>query len=270
MQDRQLKKSLGQHFLHDPNVARKIVSRLKLKPDDNIVEIGPGNGALTKVLHDSDTRLIVLEKDERWAKAIKSSWPKMDVVSVDAMNVDWTRFNIFDFHRLKIIGNLPYNVASPLLWRLVSQIRSVNMVFTIQKDVAQRITAKPGNRTYGALSAWIQNFARVKYEFNISENVFHPRPNVKSAVISLGSCQYPDCPKDPEDLAGILHMCFQKRRKQLKKIFKDYWDWELEQKFDELGINPECRPESLSPRDFRDVCDVFGQFNRQKSVHNQA
>jgi len=254
-----LKKSLAQHLLIDSNVAKKIVSCLSLEQGDNVLEIGPGEGALTRILLDKKTRILVLEKDKSLAQLLKSNWPEIDVLCIDALKVDWSRYNNFFASNLKVIGNLPYNVASALLWKIVSSLLFSKMVFTVQKDVALRIAANPGNRIYGALSAWIQNFARVKYEFEISENVFCPRPKVKSAVISLQSCLSSERPQNPKDLAEILHLCFQKRRKQLKKIFKDRWDKDLEQEFYKLGISPQHRPENLTPRNFVQLSKICKQ-----------
>lgn len=177
------------------------------------------------------------------------------MVAIDALDMDWER--LASLTDLKIIGNLPYNIASALLWKIVSKVHFSKMVFTVQKDVAFRIAASPGNRVYGALSAWIQSFAQVKFEFEISPNCFHPKPNVDSATVSFISHHSGQRPKNPQMLSHLLHLCFQKRRKQLQKILRSYWGPELEQKLRELKIAPGVRPEQLAPQELIEISEVL-------------
>lgn len=243
------KKSLGQNFLVDPNVARKTVRCLGPVQGRRILEIGPGRGALTRVLAESGAELYLLEKDEHWARSLRSALAQPRVAVSDALRFDWRRADaVID----GIIGNLPYNIGSPLLWDMVRDVSRVPvLVFTLQKEVAQRMTASPGSRTYGALSAWIQNFARVRFEFTVAPHLFRPRPRVHSAVVSLTPLEKRERPGDPQRLASVLRRCFQQRRKQLRTILRPLWSADMEQWMLEQGISPESRPEALSPDQFR-------------------
>jgi 16S rRNA (adenine1518-N6/adenine1519-N6)-dimethyltransferase len=244
----------------DPNIARKTVRCLGPVRGRPILEIGPGRGALTSVLMEYGAELFLLEKDEQWARHVRFSPARPAVAVADALRFDWKRA---DGKMHGIIGNLPYNIASPLLWEMVRDVARVPaMVFTLQKEVALRIAAEPGGRTYGALSVWIQSFSRVRLEFTVPPHLFKPRPKVHSAVVSLSPRPQGDRPCDPEGLASVLRRCFQKRRKQLRTILRPVWCNELSRWMAEEEIRPECRPEALSPEQFRSLA------NRLKSRTN--
>lgn len=244
------KRYLGQNFLVDQNIARKIVSKLNPQPWDQVIEIGSGRGALTSILNRYELKLVVFEKDLLLAQEIKAKYPNIFMVGSDILHVDWARVN----HSLKptrIIGCLPYNIASPFLWELVHQFRSFEkMVFTVQKEVALRIVARPGSKIYGALSIWVQSLVKPKYEFAIGPNVFRPRPKVDSAVISFTPTEAETYSQSFENLNGLLRLCFQSRRKQLRKILKSFVTSDINQYLCSQGIDPYSRPEQLSPRQF--------------------
>lgn len=243
------KKSLGQNFLVDPNVARKIVGRLNLQPADKVLEIGPGQGALSQFLLQSGAQVAGVEKDLDLARDLKEKWPDIDVIAADVMGIQWDRMHRAGFG--KVIGNLPYNIASPLIWDLVSKFPEASgMVFTIQKEVGLRLTAQPGRKEYGALSVWVQNFALPRLEFILGPLVFRPRPKVDSAVVSL----YPQAFHPNQDqrraLASLLRVCFQQRRKQLKTSLRSLWSESVQAWFAEHSVRPQARPEDLTPREF--------------------
>lgn len=262
-QDLTAKKSLGQNFLVDRNIARKIVSLVHPSAQDKIVEIGSGRGALTRYLVRQDGELIVFEKDERLAQRLKSDYPEIFIVEADILEVDWSRVNrVID--QAKVIGCLPYNIASPFLWDLVFQFRSfVKMVFTVQKEVASRIVSKPGNRIYGALSIWIQTFVHPQYEFGIPPHVFRPRPRVDSAVITFFPREVQFFPEDVRNFICLLRLCFQARRKQLRKILKSLQTSDIDQCLLEHGIDPNSRPEQLAPHQFVSLSNRFGKELRE-------
>lgn len=248
------KKSLGQNFLRDKNIAEKIVRALEIRPEDAVLEIGPGPGALTAFLQKAGPRrLVLVEKDYHWAGerfAVGLGSPGFSVLLADALTLDWPRFSA----PWKIIGNLPYNVASPLMWDIFSQAPGLaRAVFMIQKEVGQRILAGPGSGQYGALSVWVRSHVRPKLEFIVPPQVFHPRPKVDSAVLSFvpPASGRPDF--DQQGLARILRICFQQRRKQLGVIFKNNG---LDQAvLERLGINQALRPETLDCGQFQAIGD---------------
>lgn len=264
------KKSLGQNYLRDGNIIRKIVAALEAGPDDRVLEIGPGPGALSRDLAAArPASLILVEKDYRWAfernrEFFASGGPGQTaglaggVVLADAMTIAWERL---DGER-KIIGNLPYNIASPLMWEIFSRVpgfcggasSGTRAVFMVQKEVGQRLAARPGTKEYGALSVWVQSFVTPKLEFIVPPTVFYPRPKVDSAVLTFTPrAPEEDFPlldaEDKEALAAALRLTFQQRRKQLGTILKknsalsdDFWS--------KVAQNSATRPENISPRDF--------------------
>lgn len=248
------KRSLGQNFLRDANIARKIVAALDIQPGDGVLEIGPGPGALTGIIQSyAPTRLVLVEKDAHWARErMRAGEGRISVILSDALTLDWERFST----PWKFIGNLPYNVASPLMWDVCSQARGLSRaVFMIQKEVGQRITAQPGSTAYGALSVWIQSFMRPKLEFIVPPQVFSPRPKVDSAVLSfvaLGTAEPPDSTFSPAQLSRTLKACFQMRRKQLGTIARTLGTAgaSASDRLKELGFDPRLRPENLTPQDF--------------------
>ncbi len=247
------KRSLGQNFLQDENIARKIVAALELHEGDTVVEIGPGRGALTRWLAESPThRILALEKDKDLAQQLAETHPRVEIVVSDALRYPWE--NLSGVEPLKYIGNLPYNIASPLMWEIVSRSsRYARAVFMVQHEVGLRLTASPGNGDYGALSVWIQSFARVRYLFRVSPQVFRPKPKVDSAVLCFEPLAEEDRPTHPALLAKLLHLCFQKRRKQLRNILRDWWDERVGSSGSELANAAEARPEVLTPREFQQL-----------------
>lgn len=252
------KRSLGQNFLQDANICRKIAAATKAGPGDLLLEIGPGQGALTKHLLESGASVLAVEKDRELAPLLKQQWPELGIVLADAMEFPWERLP----QGAIIAGNLPYNIASPLLWEIVSRTPDYALaVVMVQHEVGQRLAAPPGGRVYGALGAWVQNFARVEYLFKVPPTVFKPRPKVDSAVMCLAPKPVEERPQNPKALAGLLKLLFSQRRKQLAGILRAHWSPRLEAYLEERGRAPTDRPERLSPEDLNGfallLSDVF-------------
>jgi 16S rRNA (adenine1518-N6/adenine1519-N6)-dimethyltransferase len=242
--------------LIDPNTARRITACLDLQPNQRIVEIGPGRGALTSILCAQGADLVVLEKDLELARLLRRKPHPPSIIVGDALQFDWSRLP--QNEALKIIGNLPYNIASPLIWTLVSTLeRYARMVFCVQREVARRMCAQPGSREYGALSVWVQSFASVHPALSIGRNVFFPRPKVDSAVIILTPLNEQQRVQDKDKLQHILRICFQKRRKQLSTILKSYWHPEVEAWLLGQDLKAHLRPENLSPRQFQELSSII-------------
>ena len=241
------KKSLGQNFLRDNNIARNIVKALEIEPGEAVIEIGPGPGALTgMILGHCPSRLVLVEKDRHWAEErMRHGQGSLAVILADALTMAWERFT----GPWKFIGNLPYNVASPLMWDIFSRTPGLcRAVFMIQKEVGQRITAKPDSSAYGALSVWVQSFMIPKVEFFVPPQVFHPRPKVDSAVLSFTPLGRDRGDFSPPALAAALKACFQMRRKQLGTIVRAAG--KSPDLLRDLGIDPTLRPENLTVRTF--------------------
>jgi len=246
------KKSLGQHFLHQRATAERIVGLLEIGPQDRVLEIGPGPGALSGLLKAANPAcLLLLEKDGHWAVERHKAGDG-HVVLMDAMRFDWTR--ITPERPWKIIGNLPYNVASPLLWDIASQAVGLQRaVCMVQKEVALRIVAPPDTKSYGALSVWLRSFLRPQIALTVGAGAFTPAPKVDSAVVTFLPLPPEQRARRPEALASLLKMCFQNRRKQLRSIFRMHDKEYALPLLGELAIDPHARPEALTPELFQEL-----------------
>jgi 16S rRNA (adenine1518-N6/adenine1519-N6)-dimethyltransferase len=251
------KRSLGQNFLVDPNIAGKIVSRLGIGPNDTVIEIGPGRGALAgPILAARPRAYLALEKDRELAARLPREHPGAHPAMVDALRLDWSRLDALE--GVKLVGNLPYNIASPLLWDICcGASRFVVGVFMVQHEVALRLCAAPGGRQFGALTAWTSSFARFEYCFKVSPGVFRPRPKVDSAVVAVTPLPAGERPADPAGLSVLLKRLFSLRRKQLAGILKPCWDDALAEACAGLGIDGRVRPETLSPQQFQGLAKLL-------------
>ncbi len=252
------KKSLGQHFLKDKNIAQNIVRLLDLSPQDRVIEIGPGPGALTNILQNTElNKLLLIEKDNHWAfERQKTAGSNTQAVLMDALTMPWQ--NITLDNRWKIISNLPYNVASPLMWDIFERATGLILaVFMVQKEVGLRLVAKPNTKDYGALSVWTQSFVKPSWGFSVGPRAFSPPPKVDSAVLSFMPVAMHARPKNPETLARLIKMCFQNRRKQLGTIFKQNKAENYINALDSLGLNLQLRPENLTPENFCDISQLI-------------
>jgi len=248
------KKSLGQNFLKDPNICRKIVDALSPGERDYIIEIGPGQGALTEHLVETGARkLMVIEMDDSLAERLAGRWPELEVSHSDAMQYPWASLE----EPCKVIGNLPYNVGSKLIWDIVSNVKPLQRaVFMVQHEVARRLTAEPGSKAYGGLTAWVGNFCKTTYLFKVPPTVFKPQPKVDSAVVRFEPFPPDEWPSGPKQLAALIKMLFQQRRKQVSTILKKRWTPEVASWFEDHGVSPASRPENLTPEQFRSLSKV--------------
>ena len=240
-------KTLGQNFLHDQNLARWIVDQGQITAEDYVVEIGPGLGALTRFLLQKGARVLAIEKDARLAKFLHSQFAddRLEIVKADALKFDP---RVLFAHRcVKLIGNLPYNISSPLLLKFLELPSAISLyVLTLQKEMAKRLSASPGTHDYGALTLRVQLHHRVKYLRSIPATVFLPRPDVDSAVVRLEPRDPSELPAhDNELLLKLIRIGFSQRRKQLRKLLREYaCDWNALASC--LDIDPNARAEELS------------------------
>jgi len=240
-------KTLGQNFLHDQNLARWIVDQAEITSDDYVVEIGPGLGALTKFLLEKGARVLAIEKDTRLANFLHERFAheRLEIVNVDALKFD-ARV-LFSFRRVKLLGNLPYNISSALILKFLAYPSPIALwLFTLQKEMARRLSAQPSTHDYGALTLRIKLRHHVKFLRAIPPTVFFPRPEVDSAVVRIlprDPLELP--PHDEELLVKLIRLGFSQRRKQLRKLLRERVDdWDSLARH--VDIDPKARAEELS------------------------
>ena len=240
-------KTLGQNFLHDQNLARWIVSQAQITPEDYVIEIGPGLGALTRFILEKGARVLAIEKDARLANFLRARFgdEQLEVLNIDALKFD-PRV-LFARRRVKLLGNLPYNISSVLLLKFLDQPNPISLwLLTLQKEMAMRLSALPSTHDYGALTLRVQLYHRAKYLRTISPSVFFPQPEVDSAVARLVPRDPVELPeRDNELLLKLVCVGFSQRRKQLRKLLREYaTDWaEVARR---VNIDPKARAEELS------------------------
>jgi 16S rRNA (adenine1518-N6/adenine1519-N6)-dimethyltransferase len=245
-----VRKRFGQHFLHDRGVIRRIVDAVSPADGDRIVEIGPGRGALTWDLLQRANGLDVIEIDRDLAQALKDdarAGPGLHVHVEDALHTDFTR--LAQGAALRIVGNLPYNISTPLLFRLLQQRAAIaDMHFMLQKEVVDRMTAEPSNKTYGRLTVMLAAVAEVEKLFEVGPGAFQPRPKVWSAIVRLRPTLEPRFDIGAE---GVLRMlvtaAFSHRRKILSNGLKGFL---TPDEIESCGIDSQLRPEALTPAQF--------------------
>jgi 16S rRNA (adenine1518-N6/adenine1519-N6)-dimethyltransferase len=244
------KQSLGQNFLHDPNMVRKIVDALQAPSDAHVVEVGAGTGALTEALHQQYERLTAIEIDERAVAALRQLLPDVDVREQDMMALDWAGLAAEKGGPLHIISNTPYNLTSQLLFALLDAREHIaEAVLTMQKEVAERIVAEPSTKAYGILSVIMQLYADPELLFTVSRHVFYPQPDVTSACVRLtynppGTNGFD---VDPEWLRTLVRTAFNQRRKMLRNSLSS---WTKDRDIVLPNDWGRRRPESLAPADF--------------------
>ncbi|MBO0695128.1 MAG: ribosomal RNA small subunit methyltransferase A, partial [Verrucomicrobia bacterium] len=240
-------KTLGQNFLHDRNAARWIIDQAEVTPDDYVLEIGPGLGALTKFVLEKGARILAIEKDTRLANFLRErfSGEPLEILNMDALKFD-ARV-LFSHRRVKLLGNLPYNISSALLFRFLAYPSPISLwLFTLQKEMAMRLSARPSTHDYGALTLRVQLRHHVKYLRTVPATVFFPRPDVDSAVVRIWPRDPQELPPhDEELLLKLIRLGFSQRRKQLRKLLRERVDdWDTLAR--NLDIEPKARAEELS------------------------
>ncbi len=241
------KKSLGQHFLVDSHYIARIVAAIRPEAGDTMVEIGPGPGALTRPLLDKLAHLHVVEFDRDMVARLRDEFPgeRLTIHQADALDFDFTQFG----DDLRVVGNLPYNISSPLLFHLAeSAARIRDMCFMLQKEVVDRMAAAPDTADYGRLSVMLQARFRVEKKFVVPPGAFRPPPKVDSAIVRLIPLAPEAVPyRDAHVFADVVGRAFGQRRKTLRNTLKGLADATL---FAELGIDPIRRGETLSVDEF--------------------
>lgn len=242
------RKSLGQHFLHQRSVIEAIVRQFDPRPDDVVVEIGPGRGALTEVIAPRVGALHAVEIDRRLAWTLAGAdrgIPNLVVHQHDALHFDYCGVA----ERIRIVGNLPYNISTPLLFRLLDYAMCIeDMHLMLQKEVVDRMLAAPGSKTYGRLSVMLQQRCRGELLLSVAPGAFTPPPNVHSAVVKLvPESDSTHSVADPAHFAEVVKKAFAQRRKTLRNALKGLVS---AAQLEECGIAPGSRAEQISVSQF--------------------
>ncbi len=244
------KKHYGQHFLHERRYVDRIIAALAPREGDRIVEIGPGEGALTLPLLRRTGRLTAIELDTDLIPHLeKAAAPlgQLDIVQCDVLKTDFTA--LAGDGRLRVVGNLPYYISSPILFHCLDHAGAItDMHFMLQKEVVARMAAAPGSKTYGRLSVMLQLACHVVPLFDVPPGAFRPPPKVDSAVVRLVPLppqQHPDVPA--ASLETVVKAAFGQRRKTLSNALRQVLDADA---LREAGIDPRARAEALAPADF--------------------
>lgn len=236
------RKRFGQHFLTDGGVLAAIVAAVRPVESDHLLEIGPGHGALTELLYPEIGDMVAIEIDRDLIAMLRARFDRLRVVNEDVLDVDLSE--VLGEQRWRLVGNLPYNISSPLLIKLYGHLARIHdMHFMFQRELSQRLAARPGTKSWGRLSVMTQYFCHVQPLFDVSPEAFDPPPQVFSQVIRL----WPREERTPvamDVFADVLRMAFSARRKRLSNALKSLqlpWD-----ALESAGVLPSQRPDELS------------------------
>lgn len=252
-------KSLGQNFLIDGNIVRKIVEKANIGPEDYVLEIGPGIGTLTEELALKAKKVVAIELDKDLLPILDetlSQYENVEIIHGDVLKVDLKKIieEKLDNKRVKLVANLPYYVTTPIITKLLeSDLNLDSIIVMVQKEVAERMGAKAGGKEYGSLSVFVSFFSQAEIIINVPKTVFMPQPKVDSAVIKLDiKKELPDIDRDK--FFKVVKAAFSKRRKTLLNALSSYGfniDKEtIKETLEKLNIKPEVRAENLSVEDF--------------------
>jgi 16S rRNA (adenine1518-N6/adenine1519-N6)-dimethyltransferase len=248
-------KKWGQNFLRNPSAAARIVDAVAAEPGELIVEIGPGEGALTRdLLERYDNDLLAIEIDPRLADSLRTALPRAEVVNADALEID------LPLRPFRAVGNLPYNVGTPILRRLVASPHCRRGVFMLQKEVADRLTATAGSEEYGYLTLYVELFASARVLMTLEPGSFFPRPKVRSAVVVLDP-RPAAVASAPARLIAVISAAFRMRRKTLVNNLTSLPEVSREAAFAAVaaaGLDPNVRAEQMTLADFDRLTTALG------------
>jgi 16S rRNA (adenine1518-N6/adenine1519-N6)-dimethyltransferase len=254
------RKSLGQHFVQDPNILRKIVDEAGLEREDMVVEIGAGLGSLTAPLAARVKKVYALEIDPRLAETLRerfSGMEQVEVVQGDALKFDFAPIFQKWGRKIKVVANLPYEISSPMIFRLLKERKYFSLlVLMLQLEVARRVVARPGTKDYGQLSLWTQLYSRAAIAFSVGPKAFHPPPKVESAVVRFEISPGPKVEvEDEKTLHEVIRSAFTYRRKTLSKAlqtgaFSHLPAHKIQEAMGAAGIAPLARGETLTLEQF--------------------
>lgn len=248
------RKRFGQHFLTDCGVLAQLTHCLALRPDDQVLEIGPGRGALTRKLHGAVKRYAAIEIDRGLAAALGAEFPALELINADVLSHDLSKLQ--GAGPWRIVGNLPYNISSPLLFKLMGMTAAAggvpfvqDMHFMLQREVAARLASSPGGKAWGRLAVAVQSRCAVEALFDVPPESFAPPPKVFSTMVRLRP--HPQQRPAPARLDAVLRQAFSARRKRLANALKG-----LDIDWDAIGVDANARPEQLAVADFLKIAEA--------------
>lgn len=252
------RRRFGQNFLIDPQIIAQIIQAIRPARDDRLVEIGPGLGALTRPLLQLLDHLCVIEVDRDIVERLHQEFAeeKLTIYSADALKFDFSQLG----NRLRIIGNLPYNISTPLLFHLSQFCACIlDMHFMLQKEVVERMVAHPSTPDYGRLSVMLQNLFEMEQILTVPAEAFHPVPKVQSAIVRMRPLMQPIVPVERGSLfAKIVSAAFSQRRKTLRNTLRAYLEAD---DFDALGFDSSLRAENLSVAQYACIVDHLSKHS---------
>ncbi|MEK7989397.1 MAG: 16S rRNA (adenine(1518)-N(6)/adenine(1519)-N(6))-dimethyltransferase RsmA [Thiotrichaceae bacterium] len=254
MNEHRPRKRFGQNFLHDQQVIQQIIAAISVRESDFLVEIGPGQGALTKPLLTQISHLVAIEFDRDLVQYLQSqNWGELTLYQADVLKFDFAQLNQ---PTLRIVGNLPYNISTPLLFHVLNYAEMVqDMVFMLQKEVVDRIVAKPNCTDYGRLSVMLQYHCHVEKLFDVSPQAFNPPPKVDSSIVQLIPHPKPPVAVNNKALFDkLVAQAFTQRRKTLRNNLKPLLSSE---QIEQVGINPQVRAETLNLEEFAALSNLL-------------
>jgi 16S rRNA (adenine1518-N6/adenine1519-N6)-dimethyltransferase len=245
------KKSLSQNYLHDDNISRKIVETFNPKENETVIELGSGQGALTEYLANKTQNLILVELDKNNCEILHNKFANLEILNENILELDFSGFS----KKVRIIGNIPYNITSGILFKLIDNRRMISdAMLMVQEEVARRLTAKPNSKDYGITSVFTQIFSKPTLLFKISKNCFFPKPKVDSRMISFDfTINLEDKIDDINFFRIFVRTAFGKRRKMLSNTMKEIG---IETKKLDIAFDFKRRPESLSIKEFIDLSNM--------------
>ncbi|MFO7445376.1 MAG: 16S rRNA (adenine(1518)-N(6)/adenine(1519)-N(6))-dimethyltransferase RsmA [Ignavibacteriaceae bacterium] len=256
-------KRFGQNYLTDQNILSKIAEEVNPQPGDKIIEIGPGTGALTAKLLEKIPSITAVEIDTRVIEELKLSYPEINLIRGDFLDIDLTE--LYDNKKLRIAGNIPYNLTSPILFKLIENNNIISdAVLMVQFEVAQRMTAQKGSKDYSILSVILKYFSDVKISFKVSPNVFYPKPKVYSAVIHIFMKEKQTSKEADRYLIKMVKAAFGNRRKTLKNSLSNSIFGNIN--FSGSGIDLSLRAEQLDLEDFVKLAEYARIYQKNNTV----
>ncbi len=253
------RKRFGQNFLHDAGVIQRIVQAISPQAGQRLVEIGPGQGAITLPLLEACRKLEVVELDRDLIQPLADKAAGVGELTIyqhDVLKFDFQK--LAGDEQLRVVGNLPYNISTPLLFHLISQASAIqDMHFMLQKEVVDRMSAEPGNGDYGRLSVMIQYHCKVDPLFRVKSGAFTPAPKVDSAIVRLTPWQQPPAQLDElSDLSVLVRTAFSQRRKTLRNTLKKLLPAES---IEAAGVDPGARPETVTLEQYIELANQFSK-----------
>ena len=253
------RKRFGQNFLQDVGVIDRIASAINPQAEQHLVEIGPGQGALTEALITSGCKLDVIELDRDLVPGLLATFslkPGFSLHSADALKFDFRSLPEHSEQQLRVVGNLPYNISTPLIFKLLENSQIIrDMHFMLQKEVVERLAASPGSKTWGRLGIMSQYLCQVEHLFDVPPEAFRPQPRVQSAIVRLTPWEespWPAC--DPAMMRPVVQAAFAQRRKTLRNNLKGLID---STQLEALGIDPGARAETLKLIQFIEIANAI-------------